>query len=76
MKVKIKRTSGRNALRVKVMGYVSCTTGVNCNILGYMSNGEIVPDVITTLLKRSKTGLIASDGSRQLWVILDQLISR
>ena len=31
-----------------------------------MSNGEIVPDVITTLLNLSKTGAIASDGSRHL----------
>lgn len=31
-----------------------------------MSSGEIVPDVMTTLLKRSKTGAIPSDGSRQL----------
>ena len=60
-------TSGRKALRVRVMGYDSCTTGLNCNILGYMSSGEIVPDVMTTLLNRSKTGLIASDGSRQLF---------
>jgi hypothetical protein len=39
---------------------------VNWSILGYISNGEIVPDVMTTLLKRSKTGLIASEGSRHL----------
>lgn len=52
------------------MGYVSCTTGVNCSIFGYMSNGEIVPDVMTTLLKRSKTGLMAKEGSRHLeWAI-------
>lgn len=31
-----------------------------------MSNGEIVPEVITTLLKCSKTGLIANEGSRHL----------
>jgi len=48
------------------MAYVSWTTGVNCSILGYMSSGEIVPDVITTLLKRSNTGLIANDGSKHL----------
>jgi hypothetical protein len=62
----LKRTSGRKQLRVSVIGYVSCTTGLNRNILGYMSNGEIVPDVITTLLNRSNTGLIANDGSRHL----------
>jgi hypothetical protein len=31
-----------------------------------MSSGEIVPEVITTLLNRSKTGLIAMAGSRQV----------
>jgi len=41
-------------------------TGVNCSILGYMSSGEMVPEVMTTLLNLSKTGLMASDGSRQV----------
>lgn len=59
-------TNGKKALRVSVIAYVSWTTGVNCNILGYMSNGEIVPEVMTTLLKCSKTGLIANEGSRHL----------
>jgi hypothetical protein len=36
-----------------------------------MSSGEIVPDVMTTLLNRSKTGFIASDGSRQLFGGID-----
>ena len=31
-----------------------------------MSSGEIVPEVITTLLNRSKTGLMAKEGSRHL----------
>jgi hypothetical protein len=31
-----------------------------------MSNGESVPEVMTTLLKRSKTGLMANEGSRHL----------
>lgn len=31
-----------------------------------MSRGEIVPEVMTTLLNRSNTGLMASDGSRHL----------
>jgi hypothetical protein len=31
-----------------------------------MSSGEIVPEVMTTLLKRSNTGLIAMAGSMQL----------
>ncbi len=51
---------------MSVIAYDSCTTGVNCSIFGYMSNGEIVPEVITTELNRSKTGLIAIDGSKQL----------
>lgn len=59
-------TSGRNAFLVSVIGYVSCTTGVNCSIFGYISKGEMVPEVITTLLNRSKTGLIARDGSKHL----------
>ena len=59
-------TNGRKAFRVSVMAYVSCTTGVNCNIFGYISRGEMVPEVITTLLNLSKTGLIAREGSRQL----------
>ena len=59
-------TRGKNEFRVSVMAYVSWTTGVNCSILGYISSGEIVPDVITTLLNLSKTGAMASDGSRQL----------
>ncbi len=31
-----------------------------------MSSGEIVPEVMTTLVKRSKTGLMAIAGSMQL----------
>lgn len=31
-----------------------------------MSSGEIVPEVMTTLLNRSKTGLMAIDGSKHL----------
>lgn len=31
-----------------------------------MSKGEMVPEVMTTLLKRSKTGAMASEASRQL----------
>jgi hypothetical protein len=35
-----------------------------------MSRGEMVPDVMMTLLNRSNTGAIASDGSRQVkWKI-------
>lgn len=39
---------------------------MNCSIFGYMSSGEIVPDVMTTVLNRSNTGLIAMAGSRHL----------
>ena len=59
-------TRGRKAFRVNVIEYVSWTTGVNWSILGYMSRGEIVPEVMTTLLNRSNTGLIAMAGSRQV----------
>ncbi len=59
-------TNGRKAFLVRVIGYVSCTTGVNWSIFGYISNGEMVPDVITTLLNRSNTGLMAREGSRHL----------
>jgi len=31
-----------------------------------MSRGEMVPDVMTTLLNRSNTGLMAMDGSKHL----------
>ena len=51
---------------MSVIAYVSCTTGVNWSIFGYMSNGDMVPEVMTTLLKRSKIGFMAIDGSRQL----------
>lgn len=59
-------TRGKNEFRDSVIGYDSCTTGLNCSILGYMSKGDIVPEVMTTLLNFSKTGLIASEGSRHL----------
>lgn len=42
------------------------TTGENPRIFGYMSSGEMVPEVMITLPNRSKTGLIASAGSRHL----------
>ncbi len=64
------RTRGRNELRANVIEYDSCTTGVNWSIFGYISSGEIVPEVMTTELKRSKTGLIAIEGSKQLCKIL------
>jgi hypothetical protein len=41
-------------------------TGWNPSILGYISSGEMVPEVMMTLLNRSKTGPMASAGSKQL----------
>ena len=35
------------------------------SILGYISKGEMVPEVMMTELKRSKTGLMAIAASRQ-----------
>ena len=61
-------TMGKKAFRVSVMGYDSVRVGWNCRILGYMSSGEMVPEVITTEEKRSNTGAIANDGSRHLHV--------
>ena len=57
---------GKNDLRARVMLYDSCTTVVNPSIFGYISSGEIVPEVIMTELKRSKTGLIAIAASRHV----------
>lgn len=59
-------TMGKKAFRCSVIGYDTSITGWNCSIFGYMSNGEIVPDVMTTEENRSNTGDIANDGSRHL----------
>lgn len=48
------------------MVYDCCTTVSNCNILGYMSSGEIVPEVMMTEENLSKTGLMAIEASRQV----------
>ena len=48
------------------MLYDSCTTVVKPSIFGYISKGEIVPEVMMTELKRSKTGLMAMAASRQV----------
>ena len=40
-------------------------TGLKSNILGYISKGDSVPDVITTDWKRSNTGRIAILASKQ-----------
>lgn len=42
------------------------TTGLKSNIFGYISSGDNVPDVMTTLWKRLNIGCIAIDESRQL----------
>jgi hypothetical protein len=39
---------------------------VKPSILGYISKGEMVPEVMITELKRSKTGLMAMAASRQV----------
>lgn len=36
------------------------------SILGYISSGEMVPEVMMTELNRSKTGLMAIAASRQV----------
>lgn len=41
-------------------------TGWKSRILGYISSGDNVPEVITTVWYRSNTGLIAMDESKQL----------
>jgi hypothetical protein len=61
-------TMGKNAFLVSVMGYDSVRVGWNCRIFGYMSSGDIVPDVMTTDENRSKTGAMANEGSKHLWV--------
>ena len=57
---------GKKLLRARVIVYDSCTTVSNCNIFGYISRGEMVPEVITTDENRSKTGLIAMEASRHV----------
>ena len=47
------------------MTYDSRTVASKRSILGYMSSGERVPEVMMTLEKRSKTGAMASEASRQ-----------
>jgi hypothetical protein len=39
---------------------------VKPSILGYISRGEMVPDVMITELNRSKTGFMAIAASRQV----------
>jgi len=46
--------------------------GWNCSSLGYMVNGERVPEVITTVWNRLKMRFIAMDASRKLHLIKKQ----
>ena len=41
-----------------------------------MSSGEMVPEVMTTLLKRSKTGLMAIEGSRHLAAVRQRILAQ
>ena len=57
---------GRIQGRASVMVKLVMMTGWKSRILGYMSSGDSVPDVITTDWYRSNTGLMARDESRHL----------
>lgn len=59
-------TIGNKHGRANVIVNELITTGSKSNILGYMSIGDNVPDVITTLWKRWKIDLMAIEESRQL----------
>jgi hypothetical protein len=48
------------------MAYDSMTTALKPSILGYISKGEMVPDVMITELNLSKTGFIAIAASKQV----------
>lgn len=52
--------------RAKVIVKEAMIAGLKSRILGYMSRGERVPEVMTTDWKRSNTGLMAILESRQL----------
>ena len=60
------RTMGQRQSLVSVIVKLLEMTGWKFRRRGYRSNGLNVPDVITTVWKRSKTGFIASDASKQL----------
>jgi hypothetical protein len=59
-----------------VMDKLALITGSKSRIFGYISIGESVPEVITTVWKRSRTGRIAIEASMQFkckidsWVLL------
>ena len=60
------RTIGRRQGLARVIVKEAITLGLKFRIFGYMSRGESVPEVITTVWKRSKIGLTAIDASKHL----------
>jgi hypothetical protein len=59
-------TIGRIQGLAKVIVNEVIMTGWKSRIFGYISSGERVPEVMTTVWKRLKTGLMAIDESKQL----------
>jgi hypothetical protein len=59
-------TIGSMQGRASVMVKEAMTTGWKSRILGYMSSGDSVPDVITTDWNRASTGRMAIDESMHL----------
>lgn len=59
-------TIGRIQGLASVMVKEFWITGWKSKIFGYMSRGERVPEVMTTVWNFVKTGLIASDESKHL----------
>jgi hypothetical protein len=57
---------GKKDRLASVMLYDSWTTVGKLSILGYISSGEMVPEVMMTELNRSKTGLMAMAASKQV----------
>ncbi len=63
-----KGTSGQKQFRTSVMGMLADVTirSRKSRILGYMSSGDNVPDVIITEANRDRMGRMAMDASKQL----------
>lgn len=59
-------TIGRMQGLAKVIVKLDIMTGWKSRIFGYISRGERVPEVMTTVWKRLKIGLMAIDESKQL----------
>jgi hypothetical protein len=66
MKNEASTTIGRIQGLAKVIVNEVIMTGWKSRIFGYISSGERVPEVMTTVWKRLKTGLMAIDESKQL----------